>query len=81
MAKGAIVYAIALIVTSASLSIIQGVADAVGAGSPSLISIIEAVVGRTLVALAGTAYLLLPALALGLVWALTARAITWSAAR
>ena len=68
-------YAIALIAATASLSIIQGLVDAVGADGLAPIAVITAVVGRAAVALAGTAYLIVPAIVLGMAWSIAARGL------
>jgi len=69
-------YAIALIVATASFSVIQGVGDAVAADRLDPIAILGAIVGRAVYALAGAAYLILPAIALGAVWSVAARGLT-----
>jgi hypothetical protein len=68
-------YAIALIATTAAASIVQAVADLIGSGGLTLGAIVGAIVGRAFVALAGVAYLIVPALIVGLVWVMVARAI------
>lgn len=68
-------YAIALIATTALLSIAQGAADAIVVGGLDPVAILTAVIGRAAVALAGTAYLIIPALVLGGAWSLAARGL------
>ena len=46
------------------------------AGSLALVALVNATLGRAFYALASTAYLLIPAIALGLVWSVVARALT-----
>jgi hypothetical protein len=68
-------YAIALIGTIASASILQAVADVIAAGSVTPGTVLGAIVGRAFVAVAGTAYLIVPALIVGLVWVMLARLV------
>ena len=49
--------------------------DAVGADGLAPIAVITAVVGRAAVALAATAYFIIPAIVLGIGWRLTARGL------
>jgi hypothetical protein len=80
-------YAIALIATIASASILQAMADVVAAGGVTPGAIAGAIAGRALVAVAAVAYLIVPALVAGVVWVLVARlvlrarGVRWSAAR
>jgi hypothetical protein len=68
-------YAIALMATTASASIVQAVADVIATGDVTLGAIVGAVVGRALVAVAAVAYLIVPALVVGVVWVVVARAV------
>jgi hypothetical protein len=61
-------YAIALIGMTALLSIVQGVSDAVAADGLDPVALGTAGVGRAAVAVAGAAYLIVPAIAIGLGW-------------
>ena len=73
-------YAICVLAVNGVLAVAQGTWDAWTARGPDPAALIGAIAWRGLVALAGTAYLLLPAIALGLAWAATARAVhrAWS---
>ena len=71
----AIGYAIAFLVTTAALSVVQGAADALAAHGLDPVAVILAIVGRAAVAAAGIAYLLIPALVLGSVWSIAARGL------
>lgn len=68
-------YAIALIAMTGLLSIAQGVSDAFGANGLDPVAILTAAIGRAAYALVGTAYLILPAIVLGLAWSLAARGL------
>lgn len=68
-------YAIALIAATASLSIIQGVVDAIGTDGLDPIRVVSAAVGRAALALAGAAYLVIPAIVLGMAWSVAARGL------
>lgn len=70
---GAIGYALAFIAATATLSLVQAAWDAIAAQGFDPFAIATAILGRALVALAGTAYLILPALGLGLAWSVAAR--------
>ncbi len=72
-AKAVVGYAIAVIGTTSSLSIIQAGADQISAGDVSVGGLVTAIAGRALIALAGIAYLILPALFFGVVWVAVAR--------
>lgn len=61
-------YAIALIATIASASIVQAMADVVASGHITPGAISGAIAGRALVAVAAVAYLIVPALVVGVVW-------------
>jgi hypothetical protein len=71
----AIGYALAFIGATAGLSLVQAAWDAVATSGFEPVSVATAVVGRALVAAAGTAYLIIPALILGLAWSLAARGL------
>jgi hypothetical protein len=71
----AIGYALALIAATVTLSIIQGASETWAAHGPDLVALVVTIAGRGLYCLAGTAYLLVPALALGLVWGTAARGL------
>ncbi len=73
--KASIGYAITVIGTTMALSVLQAASDTMSAGDASLGGLVGAVVARVLVGLAGVAYLILPALAFGALWTLTARTI------
>jgi len=81
LAKATIGYAIAVIGATATLSIIQGGADSILTGDASIGGLAEAIVGQVLVAVAGIAYLILPALGLGVIWTMLARVILWATRR
>ena len=72
-AKATIAYAIAVIVTTTALSVVQAAADTITAGDISIGGLAVAVVGRSLIGVAGIAYLILPALAFGALWVVVAR--------
>lgn len=69
-------YAIALIAATASLSIVQGVGDAIGVDGIDAVSILAAMAGRAAYATAATLYLILPAIVLGAAWSLAAWELT-----
>ena len=71
----AIGYAIALIAASVTLSIIQGAWETWAAHGLDPLGLAGAMAGRALYGLAGTTYLLLPALAFGLAWSIAARGL------
>ncbi len=73
---GSFGYAIALLAMTALLSIAQGVGDAIGADGLDAVAILTAVVGRAVYALAGAAYLILPAIVLGAAWSVAAWGMT-----
>ena len=75
LARAAIGYAIAVIAITLLLSLVQAGTDVISAGDISLGGLVTAVVGRALIGLAGTAYLILPALAFGAIWAVLVRMI------
>jgi hypothetical protein len=72
----ALAYAIALICVAALLSIVQGVGDAIAADGFDPLAIVAAAVGRAGVAIAGVAYLILPAVVVGLGWSVATRWLT-----
>lgn len=74
--KASLGYAIALIATSAGLSILQAIAGTVAANGFDVFALVNAILGRAFYALASTAYLLIPAMALGLLWSVVARGLT-----
>ncbi len=74
--KASMGYAIALIATNAGLAITQAIADTVAANGFDVFALVNATLGRAFYALVSTAYLLIPAIALGLVWSVVARALT-----
>jgi hypothetical protein len=76
----AIGYALALIATAAALSVVQGVWDAWTTDGPDPLALASAIAGRALYALAATLYLILPALALGLLWTAATRGLVRIAA-
>ncbi|HEV8403040.1 MAG TPA: hypothetical protein VGQ31_08405 [Candidatus Limnocylindrales bacterium] len=69
-------YAIAVTGTTATLSILQGAAEAVAAHGTDIVAVAIAIAGRAVVAAAGVAYLIVPALVLGSAWSLTARSLS-----
>jgi hypothetical protein len=71
----AFAYAIALIAVNALLATVQAAADAIAVQGLDVFAILIAVVGRAAYALVGTAYLILPAIAAGGVWSVSARAL------
>ena len=81
LVKATIGYAIAVIATTAVLSLIQAGADTISGGDISPVGIVGAVVGRAVIALAGTAYLILPALGFGAIWTMAARMILRATSR
>ncbi len=68
-------YAIALIGMTALLSIVQGVSDAVAVDRFDPVKIGAAAVGRAAVAVAGAAYLMVPAIVIGLGWSVATRGL------
>ena len=68
-------YATWFIVASIALSLIQAVWDTWVAKGLDPIAIGTAILQRALVGVAGTAYLILPAIALGLAWSVAARGL------
>ena len=74
--KASMGYAIALIATNAGLAIAQAIADTGAANGFDVFALVNAILGRAFYALASTAYLLIPAMALGLVWSVVARTLT-----
>ena len=74
--KAAIGYSIAFIAASATLSVGHAITDNLTAVGFDLGALVTAIVGRTALALAGTAYLIIPAMALGLLWSVVARGLT-----
>ena len=68
-------YAIALIATTAALAIIQGTWETVATNGPDPLAIATTIVGRAFYSLAGTAYLIVPALVLGGAWSVVARGL------
>ena len=74
--KAAIGYVIALLATNATLSIVRAIADTITAGGFDVVALVFSIVGRAFYAVASTAYLLIPAIALGLLWSVVARAAT-----
>jgi hypothetical protein len=68
-------YAIALVALNALLAIVQAAADAIAIQWLDAFAIITAVTGRAAYALVSAAYLLLPAIAAGGVWSVSARAL------
>jgi hypothetical protein len=71
---GAVGYALALIVTNATLAMIQAGWDASAAGNDAT-SVAAAVVQRAVYAIPSASYLLVPALITGLIWSLLARTL------
>ena len=69
----AIGYALAYIAGSIALSVIQAAWDTAVADGFAPLAVATAVIGRALYGLAGTAYLITPALAVGLAWSVAAR--------
>ena len=74
--KASLGYAIALIATSAGLSILQAIAGTVAANGFDVFALVNAIVGRASYALVSTTWLLIPAMALGLLWSVVARGLT-----
>ena len=74
--KASLGYAIALIATNAGLAIAQAIADTVAANGFDVFALVNAILGRALYAVASTTYLLIPAIALGLLWSVVARGLT-----
>lgn len=74
-AKATIGYALAVIATTTALSIVQAAADTISGGDLSIGGLAVAVVGRAAIGLVSIAYLILPALAFGALWAVVARGI------
>jgi hypothetical protein len=68
-------YAIAAIAATVSLSIIQGIGDAIAAEGLAPMAVAVAIFGRATYALAGTAYLIVPALVAGMAWSIAARGL------
>ena len=68
-------YALAYIAASVVLSTIQAAWDTWVADGFAPLAVATAVIGRALYGLTGIAYLILPALALGLAWSLAARGL------
>jgi len=81
MLAAALAYAIALIGVTALLSIVQGVSDAVAVDSFDPVAIGAAGVGRAAVAVAGAAYLIVPAIVVGLGWSVATRGLAALAER
>ena len=74
--KASLGYAIALIATSAGLSILQAIAGTVAANGFDRFALVNAIVGPAFYALVSTTWLLIPAMALGLLWSVVARDLT-----
>jgi hypothetical protein len=68
-------YAMAFIAATGALSVAQGVADAISIHGFDLVEVASAGVGRAAVALAGTTYLIMPAIVIGFAWSGVARAL------
>lgn len=68
-------YALAYIAATVALSLIQAAWDATAADGFAPFAVAAAVLGRALYGLAGTAYLIIPAVVLGLAWAVAARGL------
>lgn len=68
-------YAIALIATTAVLSMVQGARDTWTTAAFDPIAIATAIAGRALYALVSTTYLIVPAIVLGMIWSVTARGL------
>ena len=68
-------YALEYIAATIALIVIQAAWDATTADGFAPLAVAVAVVGRALYGLAGTAYLIIPAIVLGLAWALAARGL------
>jgi hypothetical protein len=75
LVAAAFAYAIALVALNALLAIGQAAADVIAIQGLDVVAILMAVIGRAAYALVGTAYLLVPAIAAGVAWSLTARAL------
>jgi hypothetical protein len=75
LVAAAFAYAIALVALNALLAIVQAAADAVAMQGLDAFAILTAVTGRAGYALVSAAYLLLPAIAAGVAWSVTARAL------
>jgi hypothetical protein len=71
----AIGYALAYIAATVALSMIQAAWDTAAADGFAPLAVATAVIGRALYGLAGVAYLIIPAIALGLAWSLAARGL------
>lgn len=69
-------YALVLIATTAALTILQGTWETVATNGLDPLAIATTIAGRAFYALAGTAYLILPALVLGGGWSVAARGLT-----
>jgi hypothetical protein len=69
-------YAIAFIVASSALSVIQAAADAVAEDGLDLVAVVVAIVGRAAVTTAGIAYLIVPAIVLGSAWSISAQSLS-----
>ena len=68
-------YAIALVALNALLAMVQAAADAIAMQGLDAFAILTAVAVRAGYALVSAAYLLVPAIAAGVAWSLTARAL------
>ena len=68
-------YAIALILATACLSLVQAGADSLAAHGPDPLALTTSVAGPAVAAAAGTAYLIVPAVVLGLAWSALARGL------
>jgi hypothetical protein len=72
LAVAALGYAIALLATVAALSMVQAAWDSLAGNGVDPFAIVVAVTGRGLYAVAGAAYLIIPAIVLGAAWSLSA---------
>lgn len=73
--RSSFAYAVAVIATLLAWSIAQAWAEAVAAAGLDVGALLIAIVGRAAYGLVSAAYLIIPAVALGSVWALVARAL------
>jgi hypothetical protein len=75
LVAAAFAYAIALVALNGLLAMVQAAADAIAMQGLDAFAILTAVTVRAGYALVSAAYLLLPAIAAGVAWSLTARAL------
>jgi len=72
---GAFAFAVAILATTTTLSVAQGIGDVISSTGLDAVAIMAAAAGRAAVAMVSALYLLLPYAGLGFAWSLAARAL------